>query len=57
MIIIINVSFLFLLQLGLVLIGDFTGYSLSHLAHVNMALTKKLMPVWEVFSILRLALY
>ena len=32
----------------MVLVFDFTGYSLSHLANVNMAMTKKLMPVWEV---------
>jgi len=36
----------------MVLVFDFTGYSLSHLANVNMATTKKLMPVWEVNKIL-----
>lgn len=36
------------LYTGMVLVFDFTGYSLSHLANVNMAMTKKLMPVWEV---------
>ena len=37
-------------MIGMVVLCDMKGYSLGHLAHVNMAMMKKLMPIWEVRS-------
>lgn len=36
---------------GLVLLFDFTGYTMSHFTQVPLPMVKKLMPCWEVIKL------
>ena len=33
---------------GTVIIADFTGFSMGHLTHADLAAEKKLLPFWNV---------
>ena len=37
---------------GMLLLFDFTGYSMSHFTQMPLAMTKKLMPCWMVINII-----